>query len=105
MFETILSAALLLSQANPGPGFIGRPASFNNPDPGFNGYVCLNDTRTTLNLRAGPGTNHRTVRQLRHGERLTVVRAFIPSQGWYWDEVYTGNGQRGFVRDDYVCVD
>jgi uncharacterized protein YgiM (DUF1202 family) len=105
MFEAILSATLLLAQST-GPGFIGRPASVNSAtDPGFSGYVCLNDPRTTLNLRSGPGTSFRTVRQLRHGESIRVIRAFIPNQGWYWDEVVTRAGQRGFVRDDYVCVD
>lgn len=54
-------------------------------------------TAARLNLRYGPGINHRVVRQISRG---TILKIKGTSPGWYY--VGLGDGTTGWVMTDYT---
>lgn len=52
-----------------------------------------------LNLRTGPGLDHRILRVLPQGERLTVLDL---SDDGLWTEIQLDNGAQGWVYNQYI---
>jgi uncharacterized protein YraI len=54
-----------------------------------------------LNLRSGPGTTYRVLRQLANGDKLQVTGRTAASD---WLAVATADGEAGWVKTDYLTV-
>ena len=83
------------------------PASPENPTPtpstgseyvvGEAYRVNLNDHKSTLRLRGGPGTNYSTVGSLAHGTQLTLL-----SIEGDWVKIKSIGGMEGYIMKKYI---
>jgi hypothetical protein len=102
MIETILATILLAQSVGSGydPGSTNRYA----PSPLI---ACTNDKSPNayINLRKGPSTNHSVIAKLSRGHGIEQdVHRVVGSDGFPWDFVITVDRKRGWIRNDYVCV-
>lgn len=100
MLTELLLVSSLVTQ-NVGPGYVGQP-TYSNISP-F--YICLNDPSSYVNIRSSPTTRSKKIGKLHFGDSVSIINRIAgPHDGMWWAYIRTYNGNKGFVRDDYVCV-
>lgn len=110
MLKTLMASALIFSTAIPakaqvGPGFGTSDHISGNYGGGqIYAQVCTRNRNGRLSLRMGPGQNYRKVKEIASGNTLALVSSEYDNNGFRWWNVYH-NGNRGWVRADYVCGD
>ena len=56
----------------------------------------------SVNMRSGPSTNGKVVRQLPKGEQVTPTGITASSAGFQWIQVKDSKGNRGWVVSTYI---
>ncbi|BAY10351.1 SH3 domain-containing protein [Calothrix sp. NIES-2098] len=101
MFKLFMAGALIFSAALPvGAQEIGSKGVLISQI--YSATICTNDVGGTLNLRTGPGTNYRVIRQIPNGNDVRVIRTIQNSNGIVWFLVNYGNS-RGWIDARYTC--
>jgi hypothetical protein len=113
MQKIVLASALLLAvalpvkaQTGPGLGETDYRGNLVSNSSGGERYarVCTNDYNGRLSMRMGPGTQYNKIKEIPNGHYLGLVSGEYSRDGFYWWQVLH-NGNRGWVRSDFVCGD
>lgn len=113
MQKIFMASALILAvalpakaQTGPGLGETDYRGSLASDSYGRERYarVCTSDRNGHLSMRMGPGAQYKKIKEISNGHYLGLVGGEYGSDGFYWWEVLH-NGNKGWVRSDYVCGD
>ncbi|MDZ4878825.1 MAG: hypothetical protein CLLPBCKN_008263 [Chroococcidiopsis cubana SAG 39.79] len=108
--KTLLASALILTAAVPataqvGPGMNGNDYIGSNHGEGqAYAEVCTRNRNGRLSLRTGPGQNFGKIEEIPNKDVVALNDSKYGSDGFRWWNI-SHNGNRGWVRADYICGD
>lgn len=108
MLKTLMTCTLILGVALPvkaqvGPG-LGRTDVVSSYETERYANVCTRQPNGRLSLRTGPGQRYNKIKEIANGNLVALVGGQYSSDGFYWWNVLH-DGNRGWIRADYVCGD
>jgi hypothetical protein len=108
MASVLILAVALPVKAQTGPGLGETDYRGSLVSDSYTGEryarVCTGDQDGRLSMRMGPGAQYNKTKEIPNGHYLGLVDGEYGRDGFYWWQVMY-NGNRGWVRSDYVCGD
>jgi hypothetical protein len=103
--STLLLTVILPAKAQVGPGLsYGDHIGTNYGRGQYYAQICTRQRNGRLSLRTGPGQEYRKLKEIPNGHRVALMDSEYGNDGFRWWNVLH-NGNRGWVRADYVCGD
>lgn len=86
--------------------YIAKSQKFN---PSYEGVLSCEDAYVKINIRSGPGTNHRVKYSSFEGLRVDVLSSSTGYDGYEWYEIsyvdqILHQSERGWVREDLLRI-